>query len=184
MPDDRRIMFLDLAEFDDGKAIRGAFLTTDLDTKPREFRCSSPVRPSALQRILYGAQLEAAVAIDLIGKPLLDAAREQPSVILVRRTMLLELAEHTMAPVFWLGKDIEDASASSGLEQGHRDMITSDSGYFEPVVIRSNCKEEQRYKTAYEMLTAVFEKRNLLEPFERIYQALIEVHNNQRQEAT
>lgn len=48
-----KLMFLDVALFEDGAAIRGGVLVTDLDTKPYEFRCTSPVRPTHLQSFIW-----------------------------------------------------------------------------------------------------------------------------------
>ena len=38
---DLRLVFLDVALFEDGAAIRGGVLVTDIETKPYEFRCTS-----------------------------------------------------------------------------------------------------------------------------------------------
>lgn len=53
-----RLGFLGIELFDNGTAIRGGILITDIDTKPYEFRITSPVRASFFQRALYGKTLE------------------------------------------------------------------------------------------------------------------------------
>jgi hypothetical protein len=73
-----RLMFMKSCQFESGKAYRGAFLTTDRVTKPLEFRCTSPVTPTTLQKIVYGAFLQQHMLIDLIGLPLWKAATEKP----------------------------------------------------------------------------------------------------------
>ena len=66
--DDVRLMFISTKDFADGEAIRGGMLVTDAQTKPLEFRCTDPVRPTSLQKVLYGKMLENHVLVTLIGK--------------------------------------------------------------------------------------------------------------------
>ena len=52
-----RLAFIDVMIFSDG-SIRGGILTTDIETKPYEFRVTSPIKPTQTQQILYGASLK------------------------------------------------------------------------------------------------------------------------------
>ena len=72
------IGFLGYREFDDGKAYRGAILVTDESSKPLEFRCTAPVRPTNLQRTLYGKSLLPHILTELIAVPLIASMREKP----------------------------------------------------------------------------------------------------------
>jgi hypothetical protein len=62
-----RLAFLSRASFDNGVVSRGEILVTDGETKPLEFRCTSRIRPSSLQKVLYGKTLDGHMALDLIG---------------------------------------------------------------------------------------------------------------------
>src|ERR1035438_1203629 len=77
------IAFLGYREFDDGAAYRGAILVTDEWSKPLEFRCTAPVRPTDLQRTLYGKSLLPHILTELIGAPLISSVREKPQLILI-----------------------------------------------------------------------------------------------------
>src|ERR1035438_9283152 len=70
------IAFLGYREFDDGAAYRGAILVTDEWSKPLEFRCTAPVRPTDLQRTLYGKSMLPHILTELIGAPLISSVRE------------------------------------------------------------------------------------------------------------
>lgn len=100
-----RLMFLASKKFESGKAIRGAFLLTDLTTKPVEFRCTNPIRPTSLQTMLYGDTLEEQVMIDLIGLPLTKSLREKPHLILVQEGSFLGIRPRIEAPVILITKE-------------------------------------------------------------------------------
>ncbi|KPJ75366.1 MAG: hypothetical protein AMS14_03700 [Planctomycetes bacterium DG_20] len=78
------IVYLDLLAFDGDKILRGGALVTDPSTEPLEFRCTSAVRPTALQRILWGARLDGHVAANLIGLPLLRKISQEYGLVLQR----------------------------------------------------------------------------------------------------
>ena len=70
-----RLAFLDVTVFHDG-SIRGGILTTDIETKPYEFRITSPIKPTQIQQILYGSSLKDYVYGELIGAPLIKATKK------------------------------------------------------------------------------------------------------------
>src|SRR5664280_540517 len=91
MSDEMQLLFVASQKFESGKAIRGAFLLTDMDTKPVEFRCTNPIRPTTLQTVLYGQMLQRHLMVELIGVPLVNSLKQPPSVILVQEPDLLWL---------------------------------------------------------------------------------------------
>jgi len=102
-----KVMFLVQKKFEERDAIRGAFLTTDESTTPLEFRCTGPIQPTDLQKVLYGPILEPYVLVRLIGMPLIQAAREKPDLILVRDPLLLELRTKIEIPLLCVLKETE-----------------------------------------------------------------------------
>jgi hypothetical protein len=64
-----RLAFIDVAVFSDA-SIRGGILTTDIQTRPYEFRITSPIKPTQMQQILYGTSLKDYVYGELICAPL------------------------------------------------------------------------------------------------------------------
>lgn len=156
---DVKLLFLDTALFDDGVAIRGGALITDADTKPYEFRCTSAVKPTALQKMLYGDTLESYVHVELIGAPLIKAAKEQPSLVIVRNPLLLNVRPLIPFPVVLV------SNQRSG-SQGAVNLVS----------IKTHSKFPSEAQAAQDLLTPIMEHRNLLEPFERLSIALIEAH--------
>ena len=75
-----KVAFLGYLQFDNGASYRGAILVTDDWGKPLEFRCTPPVKPTAVQRTLYGSTLTPHLLVALIAKPLMDALNEEPAV--------------------------------------------------------------------------------------------------------
>lgn len=53
---DIRLAFIEVAIFSDG-SIRGGILTTDIETRPFDFRVTSPVKPTQVQQISSFADL-------------------------------------------------------------------------------------------------------------------------------
>lgn len=163
---DLRLVFLDTALFEDGAAIRGGVLITDIETKPYEFRCTSPVRPTSIQRMLYGDTLQEYVYVELIGVPLVKAAKEKPSLVLVRNPILLRVRPSLPCPVVLIRRDPKAASVASGTGEGD----------LKPVAISAHREFPTEASAAQAMLAPLMQKRDLLEPFERVQVALAESH--------
>jgi hypothetical protein len=162
---DLRLLFLDTALFEDGAMIRGGSLITDGETKPYEFRCTSPIKPTQLQRMLYGDTLEEYIHIELIGVPLVNASKEKPSLVLVRNPILLRIRPLVAYPVILLRRD-------------QKSTIETDeaNGTVKPIAISSHRDFLAETSSAQMMLAALIQRRDLLEPFDRLQIAVSEAH--------
>ena len=100
--EDRTICFLDLTKFEQGEIIRGGCLVTDALTRPIEFWVSGVIKPSSIQKILYGDTLQEYISIDLIGVPLLESLEASPELILVREAEFLKLRQPAENPRLWV----------------------------------------------------------------------------------
>lgn len=162
-----KIGFFGVEFFENGDAIRGAILITDFETKPYEFRITSPVRPSLIQRMLYGNSLEDYVNIEIIGIPLIEKITEKAGLILVNKACLLRIRPKIATPVVLLrseqSKEIEESP----------DSKTND---YNVITINSHRDYPSDSHTAQAMLSPIMQKRDLLEPFERLLVALTEAH--------
>ena len=128
---DKQLLFISSQKLEEGKAIRGAFLLTDMDAKPLEFRCTNPIRPSSLQNILYGRMLQRHIMVELIGVPLMNSLKQLPSVVLVRdetsfgsdrnRNAYCSACKKSCVPIDTAG--------------GRTPMLSSTSGKFAPLVL-------------------------------------------------
>ncbi len=176
MPSDMKLLFLASARFEKGEAIRGGALVTDSTTKPLEFRCTDPIRPSALQRTLYGGMLDEHVLVELIAKPLHRSLTIKPTLVLVREPHMLLLRPSVDLPVLCVATDKDFAGLHANAGSQSPILLSSASGRFEPVVITAHADHEEERDSQRAALAEVFGRHNLLEPFERIATALQQVH--------
>ncbi len=148
------LAFLDLATFEDGAAIRGGCLVTDGLTRPMEFRVSGAIRPTSLQKVLYGDTLHEYVCNDLIGLPILQTLESKPDLVLVRDAEFLKLRPKVDVPILWVRGTVD--------------------GQF---VLQTLPGYEQEAEEARDALPRRLRGRNILEPFVRIRNALEEAHS-------
>lgn len=154
------LAFLDVVTVGDKTTVRGGALITDHDTKPYEFRCTGPVKPTPLQRILYGATLDDYIHVDLLGGPLLKAAKEKPALVLVQNELLLRVRPTVAYPIVLLKKGARASGANGNgalslhVHPDFQDELVAAQAFLEPVM----------------------KDRDLLEPFERLRVALEEAH--------
>lgn len=148
-----RIAFVDTILFDDG-SIRGGVLVTDKETRPYEFRVTSPIKPTALQKMLYGTSLTDYVYGQLIALPLLKNIKETVSLAICSRENLLVARPNLKFPFIVLKKSGRDDAL---LVQSHPDY-SGEQGHAEIIV--------------YDMM----QRHDLAEPFTRLKLAVSEVH--------
>jgi hypothetical protein len=151
--EEKVIAFLDLANFEEGVAVRGGCLVTDGLTRPLEFRVSGPIRPTSIQKVLYGDTMHEYICNDLVGLPMLNALESSVDMILVRDAEFLKLRLQVDRPVLWV-------------------RATVDGQY----VLQSLPGYEQEAESGRDMLPKRLRGRNIMEPFLRIRNALEEAH--------
>lgn len=147
------LAFLDLATFDDGAALRGGCLVTDGNTRPLEFRVSGAIRPTSLQKILYGDTLYEYICNELVGLPMLKALESKPDLVLVRDAEFLKLRPYVEIPVLWV-------------------RATVDGQY----VLQALPGHDQEAEAGRDVLPKRLRGHNVMEPFVRIRTALQEAH--------
>ena len=113
----RHIVYFGMRSTPDDTGQMGAALAVDSTGLPVELRCSVPVRPSLMQKAVYGRRLDDHIAVDLCGRSLLQALESEPAVCLVESAALLDLQQDLPLPVFHAWR----ADASHGALQLHQD---------------------------------------------------------------
>jgi hypothetical protein len=151
---DRVFAFLDIVSFEDGAAIRGGCLVTDGMTRPLEFRVSGAIRPTPLQKVLYGDTLHEYICSDLIGLPILESLENKPEIVLIRDAEFLKLRPRVNTPVLWVRGTVDGQYVLQGYP-----------GF------------EQEAEAGRDALPRRLRGRNVMEPFMRIRNALEEAHN-------
>jgi hypothetical protein len=178
-----KLAFLTYVQGQDNGAGRGALLVTDEATRPLEFRCTTPIQPNALQRMLYGQTLRSYIAGDLVGRPLLDAVQEKPSVILVMEPLFLNLRAKTGISMVCLRRQGEQISAvvgeSGGPLGGEPALLNCASGRFQPLTVTGPPNESGELEATLEILRPIFSGTDLLEPFDRIEKVVAELNRQE-----
>lgn len=106
---------------DAASAFLGALMITDYRARPLHFSFVSPVRPTRVQRILYGSTLEDHVKIDVIGRELLKDLPIVPDVLFVDTEQILAIRQITDIPVAFLSKSPEHEDDPGKLTTLHYD---------------------------------------------------------------
>jgi hypothetical protein len=159
---------------------RGASLVVDFRGIPTDFRYTDPIRPTRLEKILYGNALEVYLREELILESLAGAVETKPSLWICRETdILAPLKSITRGKVLFLGPSshapLEAAGHVESAVEGVGGMgylIQADS-VSAPLraSFPENTKEEEVRQIAG-MLVDAAKTMELLEPFGRIQKAL------------
>lgn len=153
----------------------GAVLITNEHGVPVEFRCTYPVKPTTIQKPLYGDALEPYVGVELCGRPLLASLDHDPSILLVDRDFLLDLQPLSACPVVFAaraGEAIEVRSQSRDGMGWIRRRVTSPPGRFQPIDLQVHTDWGEQLDAIRPKVEDIFGRLDLLEPFDRIAQAL------------
>ena len=180
MPADREQDEIELAFFavrrtQDQEGYIGAILVIDNHGIPREFRCTHPVRPTLVQKALYGNNLEWHIGFELCGKPLLGELTSHPVACLVESTGMLGLREAVPLPVVHAQRlgDMLGVSAQTDGESGGRiERLDSEINDFQPLAVHCYGGFETDIEETLPALRRVFQYVDLMEPFERITTAV------------
>lgn len=171
--------FLSMLETSSRDGYIAGLLITDLKGIPIEFRCTYPVKPTAIQRILYGDSLESYVGINLCASSLLKSVQNDPSILIVSKPYLIEIRKTTRFPVTYLKKAGE--TPEIGLpELGKKERIDSPMSKFNSVVAFCHPDFSEDAVVIKEILEKSFHFLDPLEPFTRISKAIEMIEKNDR----
>ena len=147
----------------------GGYLVLNPAGRPLEFHCTTPIRPSRAQQILYGPTLRPFLHGEQIGRTLLEKARKPVAAVLVDQRDTLALSEHVDTPVLLL---TGDDSGGGAHHEGLVDLAVGD----QCLRIEPDCANDAH--TIAEQLAVWARRVDLHEPFERIRQAIEEARKS------
>jgi hypothetical protein len=155
---------------------RGAALVTDTRGIPMDFRYTEPVRPTKLERILYGNALDIYLKEDIILDNLICAVEAKPSIWLITDEELISPVQK----IARLPAVVIATSARSPLEQSGQCEPTGEAGVFmlqadnisAPLRISVSQENVSKISQFAQLLTESAEGMELMEPFNRISRAL------------
>jgi hypothetical protein len=171
MADEGRLGYLAVQASTDALTFVGGLLTTDSELRPLDFRCTTTVRPTPLQKVLYGEILQQHLFVDLLGLTLVRAADPQPDLILFQDSALLYL-QRKLDSMAALWAAVEPGAAGSPTDAIHPPIdtqhltITGFSGGTIGIFVYPGYGERiAQVKTLLESVAMHFD---LLEPFGRM----------------
>jgi len=156
----------------------GGYLVLSKLGRPLEFHCTAPIQPSRAQQILYGPTLEPYLLGEQICGALLHAAKLKPAVILTNCEPALYVRSRSAAPIV-LVTDANPNSQRSLGEVNHQSKIAaapSDTGRFKfrEYELQLPIGYDADKSIVDAALTVLTQHVELIEPFERIYEAIRE----------
>lgn len=172
---DRTLGFLALYGTPSQDGYLGAVLITDMQGTPQEFRCTYPVKPTPIQKSLYGDTLEPHIGVNLCGIPLMESIRSKPLLIVVRREVLLNVRTACPYPIIFIrraGEVIDIETVDSPKTKLTKERLESSTGKFQPIVFSPHPDFEDDTSSTRNILEEIFAHFDPLEPFERIQKAI------------
>ncbi|MDR1873517.1 MAG: hypothetical protein LBQ90_00680 [Synergistaceae bacterium] len=156
---------------------RGASLVVDFRGIPMDFRYTDPVRPSRLERILYGNALDVYLREELILESLIGAVEVKPTLWICREPDLVApLRSQTKGKSLFLSSSsrspMEAVGEVENLGESGVYMVQADSVSAPLRVAFPEQTREDEVRQIAGILVEAARTMELLEPFGRIQKAL------------
>lgn len=156
----------------DKKGYLGAILVLDDKGIPQEFRVTQAIKPTIIQKQLYGKSLLEYIGVTLCGKPLYNILRVKPVAIIVNQNELIELGAEIDSFLVNI-RTIDDTLVINNSAEKELGKIVSLNDEFKPLssTFPRNYNEE-KIRECIKQVTKFTYAIDLLEPFNRIRVAL------------
>lgn len=148
---------------DAANAFLGAVMVTDVRARPLHFSFVSPIRPTVIQKILFGSTLNLHVKIDIIANKLLSNIPQVPDLLFVDDTEILSAKDLLKKPTAFVKKS---------------NTSDSDSAKLSSLEYKTDSVEDQ--EIIGQVLAFLENQIDIVEPFSRMKQALIEAQKSQK----
>jgi hypothetical protein len=143
----------------------GGYLLSSANGRPLEFHYTTPVRPTATHRILYGAELEKYIYGELIAANLTRQTTLEPSFVVTDQPLILGERARSSCPLVCVASARRsDVAAPEGAADGHRKPDLVAAAGFDADIDALN-----------QWLAETNPSLDLAEPFIRIWQAIREL---------
>lgn len=151
----------------------GAILVTDDQGIPLEFRYTEKVKPTELQKTLYGKTLLTNIGVSLCGVPLIQAIETRPNFVLVNNEILLNVRKNSRFPIIFLkhfsNSNDHSINAADVIEWENQKNNKNEQIPFQYTTLPSFEADLAKVMDSIAYLSSGF---NLFEPFQRIEKAL------------
>jgi len=157
---------------------RGAVLVTDFRGIPADFRYTDPIKPSRIEKILYGSALDVYLKEELILESVVGAVEIQPTLWICRESDLLEpLARITKGKALLLAPTSRAPLDAPGDVESQNDpgsFLVQADPVSAPLRISLPLPKirEEDARTVSALLVEAAGTMDLLEPFSRMGKAM------------
>lgn len=157
----------------------GGYLVLNRLSRPLEFHCTTPIKPTRAQQILYGPTLQPYLYGEQIGRALAGSAKTRPVAVLTDREPALALREFIDVPVVLVA-----GQGGPSAEDAHDSILRIDAAHPTPsrltpfalgphrLMVPSWAASDREAVAA--ALGGIADSFDFLEPFERIRAAIEE----------
>jgi len=168
----QKIGFFSLYDTDTADSFVGGMLITDENGIPLEFKCTHAVKPTSIQKSLYGDKLKPHIAVTLCGIPLLNNISNKPDILFVNIPFILGLRPETKIPTLLIKRAGESINLNSQENQSEKQRIEHESGEFQAIIIQSHPDYKEESTSFSIRINQLFSNFDLIEPFERMKKSI------------
>jgi len=176
--EDKFIAFLQVAEIAPDSFL-GAILVTKPTSVPVEFRVTLPVRPTNIQKSLYGESMIPYIGTELCGTQLLEAITHNPEVVFVSPDYMLGVRPNSAAPVIYVaetdqgqGANGTETDQTAEEERGPAKSWPLSGSNNQPLSLSTALGFADDYEITKELIAELALKFDLMEPFARVNRAI------------
>lgn len=155
---------------DDEHGLFGGYLVLNAVGRPLEFHCTAPIKPNRAQEILYGPTLAPYLYGEQIGQALVRKSTTEVLVICTDAEPMLAVREFTTAPVALVEMSTDAPALSSATAATTPGVVRF--GRHQLRTCRLHGRDDAQQIGA--RLASIAEQFDLVEPFARIREALLE----------
>jgi hypothetical protein len=158
----------------------GGLLVTDIHGLPLDFRYVEPIRPTKLQKLVYGGALRRYLVLDAIARTLLKASKPSADWIFTGDGLLSELDERLNGRLVVIESSTEDPLSEVGewIEENVGQVIMQVGSTGNPVKLTFDASDQDETKKIAGELAELAKNLDFSEPLNRISGALMEICEN------
>lgn len=152
----------------------GGIMLTDNNGIPLEFKYTEPIRPTKIQKILYGNALEKYIKKEIVFLNLLSSLTMKPDLLITVEADLLEFKDSVTYPVICLEETslppLNEVGIVQDINQNEFVFQVSPSG--SPIRIKLIDANNEAKKKIQALILELESSMNLIEPISRVEGAL------------
>lgn len=150
----------------------GAILVTDVTSVPVEFRVTLPVKPTPIQKSLYGEAMIPYIGTELCGLQLLQNITHQLDLIFVSPEYMLEIRPKSDTPVLYIQPISTSKTPIKDNDNELQWQWEFSAKDFQPVSLTTAINFVDDYDVIQPLFNEIATRFDLLEPFTRINRAI------------